>query len=294
MKSATTMLVLLFITCSAFAGHGRIAIIKSGSAAPYEASIAGLRSELNRAGISENIDEYGIPFQFPSSSQPQVIVAVGCDAIDLVAKTIHDTPIVYMMATTQSKTQANLTGISLDVSPLQQFSLCKKIVPKLRRVGVLYDPRQTRELVERGTEQAREINIEVIASKVSKIDDIYEAVRALGPRIDALWIIPDATVYNLKTTQDILLFSIQEHLPVIGLSLPYVKAGALCSSSCNYKAIGAQAAKMVEKILDGQAPSQIPPEEPEIAETSVNLITAERIGIAIPYSVVQEATNVVK
>jgi len=294
MKHVITAFLFLSFVCCAFAEQSRIAIVKSGSAAPYTSAIEGLRAELAHAGVSVRIDEYDTPFQFPDFAQPQVIVAVGCKALEEIDKINTTTPIVYMMVTKQSNAKTNTTGISLDVSPRQQFNLCKKLLPKLRRVGVLYDPQRTGELVELGINQAREMNIEVIASKVSKIEDIYKAIRALEPRVDALWIIPDATVYNPKTTKEILFYTLKERLPSIGLSLPYVKAGALCASSCNYTAIGGQAARMVEKILNGNPPSQIAPEAPETSETSINLITANHVGITVPDSIVREATNIVQ
>jgi putative ABC transport system substrate-binding protein len=289
-------IITLLIVCAsgAFAGQGRIAIVKSGAAAPYAAAIDGLRAELAKAGVSAYIDEYDIPFQFPDSAQPQVIVAVGYKALKQLATTTTITPVVYMMVNKQPHTQTNITGISLDISPRQQFNLCKKLLPKLRCVGVLYDPGQTRALVEEGITQAREMNIEVIASEVTKLEDIYGALRSLEQRVDALWMIPDATIYNPKTTEEILLYTLKERIPSIGLSFPYVKAGALCSSSCNYNAMGAQTAKMVEKILNGQPPSEIAPQEPASSEISINLITAEHVGIIVPDSVAREATNIVK
>jgi putative ABC transport system substrate-binding protein len=294
MNRALNALLLIFFACTtlAFAEEKRIAIIKSSSAAPYQAAIDGLRAEFSRSGVSVKIYEYELPLQLPSSVQPQVIVAVGSKAVDLLAKTVSSTPVVYMMVMKQSSLQANITGISLDISPKQQLEMCRKIMPRLRRVGVLYDPGQTGELVEKYIAQARELDIDVLASRVAKIEDIYGAVRELGPRVDALWIVPDSTVYTPKTTEDILLYSLRQRLPVIGLSSSYVKAGALCSFSCSYKGIGMQTAQMVEKILGGQSPAQLAPEEPQDIETSVNLITAERIGIVVPENITRGAANV--
>jgi ABC-type uncharacterized transport system substrate-binding protein len=51
---------------------------------------------------------------------------------------------------------------------------------------------------------------------------------------------------------------------------------------------------MVEKILNGNPPSQIAPEAPETSETSINLITANHVGITVPDSIVREATNIVQ
>jgi len=64
MKFLLKVILLLFFACNAFAEQGRIAVIKSSSAAPYEAAIAGLREELSRAGITSVVDEYDIPFNF--------------------------------------------------------------------------------------------------------------------------------------------------------------------------------------------------------------------------------------
>ncbi len=293
-QSVTTLLLLLFAACAVFAEEHTIAIVKSGSAAPYETAIAGLREEISRSSLSARIDEYDSANAIPASSQPQIIVAVGSRAVDLISKTRPGAPIVYMMVMKPEAPQPNITGVSLGISPRKQFGLCKKILPGLQRIGVLYDPAQTRELVEQSINEASELNIKIIAVKVSKIAEIYNDVRELGPRVDALWIIPDPTVYTPQTAEDILLYSLRDRVPVIGLSSYYVKAGALCSFSCSYHSIGMQTAKMVVKILNGEPVSHIPPEEPETIETSLNLIAAERLGITIPNAIIQGATNVYK
>jgi putative ABC transport system substrate-binding protein len=294
MKHAVATLMLLFAACGAFAETQRIAVVKSGSAEPYEAAVAGLRSELSHLDASIKIDEYTIPCQFPPYAQPQVIVAVGTKAVDLMAKTTAVTPIVYMMVMNQTLSQPNITGVTLAISPRQQLKLIKKILPKMRRIGILYDPAQNATLLQQSLETAVDLNIEIVSGKVARLEDIYLAVRELGPRVDALWVIPDSTVYNPNSTKDILLYALRERIPVIGLSSSYVKAGALCSFSGNYNAIGAQAAKMVRKILAGQNPEQLNPEEPETIETSLNLIAADRVDITIPDAIIHGATNVYK
>jgi putative ABC transport system substrate-binding protein len=80
----------------------------------------------------------------------------------------------------------------------------------------------------------------------------------------------------------ILLYTLQNKIPFMGLSPAFVKAGALLALDADYQEVGAQCGGLAAKILTGDRPSSLPITTPQRATLHVNLNTAEIIGIKIP------------
>jgi putative ABC transport system substrate-binding protein len=202
------------------------------------------------------------------------------------------TPVVSAMVTSTMYPAPNVTTISLTMPPHLLFSTMKRICPKAKKIGVIYDPQHTKEIIDTAMIAANNQNLELIPYQVSSIDDVYRAVRILGPKIHMYWIIPDATIYTQRSTQDLLLYSLREGIPTIGLSPTQVKAGALFTLSYNYDSVGIQAAETVLRILEGKSMPEGGYTNFLQTELSINLIVAERFYISVPSDVLKDAKNV--
>ncbi len=187
-----------------------------------------------------------------------------------------------------------MTGVSMEVLPHRFFQMLRKIMPNAKKIGVLYDPKETEGIVKKAAAQAKELNLELIAFPVNSESEAHHAMKSIASQIDVLWMIPDPTVYTLKSTEDILFFAVREKLPVIGFTSKYTKAGALFSLSCDYEDMGEQTGEIALKLLNGKNPHDIPIAPCRAAFLSVNLIVAERVGIPIPETILQEAKDVYK
>jgi len=104
--------------------------------------------------------------------------------------------------------------------------------------------------------------------------------------------IPDPKIYFPRSVEYLLLESLRKRFPVVGLSRLYTKAGALLSFDCDYKDLGRQAGEIALRILDGENPADIQPQRPGKIKFSLNLLTAERLGIKIPSVIITEASEV--
>src|SRR5574337_162059 len=86
-----------------------------------------------------------------SDPRPDLILAIGIWALQIVVEEIQDIPVVVAMVlnpTTVIGPEArNITGASMNVPIEQQLALLKKVSPQVRRIGVIYDPSQTGFLV---------------------------------------------------------------------------------------------------------------------------------------------------
>lgn len=293
------LLPVLLIASSAVlpaAATNTIAYIKSGDIAPYNAALDNFKKTVSR---EKQVIFAEIPLDADidkavTVAPPALILAIGSKAAERATKATKDIPVVFSMLMTPEFTTANVTGVTMDVSYVSIFSTLKRLIPRARKIGVIYDPKKTKKLVDRIISDARQADMELISYSVTSVEDVYGAVRTISPRVDALLMIPDSTVYTPKSTEDMLLHTLREGTPVIGLSASYVKAGALFTLSCNYDDIGRQSGHVALRIIDGAAPASIPAESPQKYEISINLISAERLGITIPNDILKEAGNVYK
>ena len=81
--------------------------------------------------------------------------------------------------------------------------------------------------------------------------------------VDALWSVADSTVFSPGSTKFILLHTLRNKIPFIGLSPAFVKAGALMALAADYQEVGTQCGELAVRVLSGYQPSSLPITMPE-------------------------------
>jgi putative ABC transport system substrate-binding protein len=83
-------------------------------------------------------------------------------------------------------------------------------------------------------------------------------------------------------------------LPTMYASRDYVEAGGLMSYGANYPDLWRHAADLVDKILRGAKPAEIPVEQPTKFDLVINLTTAKALGLDIPQTLLARADEVIE
>jgi putative ABC transport system substrate-binding protein len=109
---------------------------------------------------------------------------------------------------------------------------------------------------------------------------------------EAIFISPGFLVSTV--IDELTRVSIEKRLPLIGANLEYVRRGALAGYSSDYFSLGQQGALLVDKILRGARPSDLPIEQPFNLKLVVNLKTASSIGLKIPKEILLRADEVIE
>jgi putative ABC transport system substrate-binding protein len=195
----------------------------------------------------------------------------------------------------------NLTGISSSSVELtgKRMELLKNLAPKTKRVILLIDTGGIGINHERLTADAREaakkLGLEPVQLEIQtkNADEMKQKIplikRSLG---DALFVPPEATI--VANTEEIAQQAIKEKLPHVGPNIETVKRGLLAAYSSNYHSLGQQGAVLVDKILKGAKPTDLPIEQPFKLHLLVNLKTARAIGLKIPSDILLQADEVIK
>jgi len=128
-----------------------------------------------------------------------------------------------------------------------------------------------------------------VAVQVSSDREVTEALKKLAGKIDALWMIPDPSNISPQGAEAILLFGLENKVPILAPSEKFVKNGALLSVAADYLAVGEQTGKLANAIVRGTPASGLPVEQPQKFSLSINLKVARQIGLDIPEDVLKQA-----
>ena len=191
----------------------------------------------------------------------------------------------------------NVTGFSTISALLsgKRLELLKETIPKLTRVGVLWDPQNPASSAQwKDSEQpARELGLQLHSMEVSSADKYESAFKvAVKGRSGAL-LVTQSTL-GAANSPRIVNLAAKNRLPAIYTRERYVNSGGLMSYGPDDIESYQRAAVMVDKILKGTKPADLPVEQPKKFEFIVNLKAAKQIGLTIPPNVLARADKVIR
>lgn len=167
----------------------------------------------------------------------------------------------------------------------KRLELLRDLVPNLHHLAVLFDagyPAAVRESDEVQA-AARALGVDVALHGIRNVDDVAPLFEVLKLQSDALYVVENAlTADNMPS---MLKFALGARLPTSFTSSEWVKAGGLMSYGPSYPAMFRRAAEMVDKILRGTKPADIPVEQPSKFEFVVNIKTAQTLGLTVAPSI---------
>jgi putative tryptophan/tyrosine transport system substrate-binding protein len=233
-----------------------------------------------------------------------VIVTYG-SAVPVLRQAITNIPIVFAIsfdpvrdALVQSLARpgGNATGLSIQSTDLvgKRLELLRGVIPRLRRLAIMADIGNPASVLEMGEVQAaaRTLGLEVTTSEIRRTEDIAPAIETLKSQTDALYVVSDALVAANRTR--IITFALSARLPTIFGYRDYVKAGGLMSYGADFTDLFRRAADIVDEILHGAKPGDIPIEQPTKFEFVLNLTTAKALGLTIPASFLSLADDLIE
>jgi len=224
--------------------------------------------------------------------KPNMILALGTSSIHEALKEFPNTPIVASMVM-NNKAFAHadeVTGVLLQVSPEIHFQWLKRFLPNKKQVGVLYNSRESKQWIDDAFKEAGHFGLRIVAVEMDSAKDLPHALKEINRKADVLIGIPDQTVYSGKTAKMVLLATFRSKTPFIGISKPWVKAGALYGLEWDYGEVGRHCASIADKILSGTAAGDIPVQTMTgNARYTVNMRTARHLKLDIDPAILDGA-----
>ena len=206
-------------------------------------------------------------------------------------------PIAAGLIDSLARPGGNITGFTGLEAVLagKRLELLKETVAKLSRVAVLWNPQDLSSAQQWKAMQlsARDLGLQLHSMEVSSPDKYESAFReATKARSGALAVIAGGLEgSNVKKIADL---ATKNRLPAIYPRPNFVEGGGLMSYGRDPEEANKRVPIMVDKILKGTKPADIPVEQPTKFELAINLQTAKTLGLTIPPIVLMRATKVIK
>jgi putative ABC transport system substrate-binding protein len=189
----------------------------------------------------------------------------------------------------------NTTAMTFEYPELagKRLELLKELAPGMRRVLVLYDPRDAspRQGVTAAREAAPKLGFTLVERETRSLEEIRRALDALG-EADALLAIPGGLPSG--HSEEMIRAANKRKRPTMFHARTKTTTEALASYGASDVAIARQAARLIDKILKGAKAGDLPVERPTKLDLVINLKIANALGLTIPQSVLIRADEVIQ
>jgi putative ABC transport system substrate-binding protein len=233
-----------------------------------------------------------------------VLIVVGSAAVraasqvaatPVVAIDLETDPVRTGLAASFRRPGGNVTGLFLDQPSLagKWIGLLREAAPDLARVAIIWDPATSADQLDVAQAAARAGGLEALALEIANPDQYEEAFRKLGSgaRTGVMQLGSPGFIVAAASFADAAR---RHRLPTISFLKAYAKAGVLMSYGPNQQAYWPRAIILADRILKGEAPADLPIEQPTEFELAINLGTAKALGLDIPPTLLARADEVIE
>jgi putative ABC transport system substrate-binding protein len=231
-----------------------------------------------------------------TQSTPSVLAAKQATSVIPIVFASAGDPVGNGIVENLAHPNGNVTGMSAQAtdSAPKRLELLREVVPTLRTLAIMANVSNPFSMLEVGEVQvaARTLGLNTLTSEIRRAEDIAPAMDALKGRAEALFLSTDPLLVTNRVRINTLAQSAQ--VPTIGSWREFVEAGSLMSYGSNIPDQFRRAADLVDRILRGTKPGDIPVEQPTRFELVVNLKTAKAIGLTVPPSLLARADEVIE
>lgn len=233
-----------------------------------------------------------------------VLFVIGSNLARVARDGIRSLPIVFItpgdpvaagLLQSLARPGRNMTALTFEYPELsaKRLELLRDLAPKLRRVLVLYDPRDAspRQGVAAAREAARVMGFTLIEVEVRNRHEISEGLKELAAA-DALLGIPGGVTTAHYSTM--IRAANSRRRPTILFTHSPSTRDALLSYGASDVEVARQAARALVKILQGANAGELAVERPSKLTLVINLRTAKALGIVIPPALLLRADHVIE
>ena len=206
-------------------------------------------------------------------------------------------PVTYGFVSSLARPGGNVTGMAFLLPEIstKRLELLREIMPKLSRVAVLWNASNPYRALDLRVLQAgaRAVGVTLLSLEVRGLDDLERAFEAASrERADGLLTLEDPFTVAHRTR--IVDLALKHRLPAIYGEQVFIQTGGLMSYGPVLLENFRRGAAIVDKILKGAKPADLPVEQPTRFELVINLKAAKALGLTLPPSLLLRADRVIE
>jgi putative ABC transport system substrate-binding protein len=282
-------------------------------------AISGLREGLLELGYREN-EHFVIGVRFTQGNPAElgeaardlvrhgvdiIVTAEGGNTAKAAQAATNRIPIVFMggsdpvglgLVQSLARPGGNITGTAdLDVALTpKRMEIFRELIPGLKRILLPYDATNAYAVGQLATcrDAAQRLGLTVVERPVRTEEEARIAISAIRRgEVDGIF---SPRFLSLNIPGFILATAQKQGIPTMFHGPFFVEHGGLAAYAAADEQLGRQAARLVDKILRGAKPADLPVEQPTKFELVINMKTARTLGLTIPPSVLLRADRVIE
>jgi putative ABC transport system substrate-binding protein len=215
--------------------------------------------------------------------------------IPIIGLDLESDPVASGFVKTLARPGGNVSGLWMDLPEIagKQIQFLREAVPKLNRLGVLWDDRIGQPQFAHVQTVCRGMKTSVRAASVRAQADIDGAMKRLvADRPQAIVLLTSPVISNGLAR--IAELALESRLPSISPFSTFPGFGGLLAYGPDFPSMWRQLAAYVDRVLRGAKVGDLPVERPAKFTLAVNLKTARRLGLTLPQSLVVRADEVIQ
>lgn len=256
-----------------------------------------VEGELERlSSVAASLVARGVDVLFTVAENATRAAAQASTTLPVVFANVDD-PVASGLVRALGRPGGNVTGVSnlsTELAP-KRLETLKALVPGIRRVWMIYDGGggpAARRAADRLRDAARTLRIELVDRPVRTPEELRATLDTVRSGDGLLPIEDGGTTLNIAAQS--IETAARVKAPTVFSSAFWLQWGALAAYGTDHQAVGYQAARLVQKILAGSRPQDVPVEGANRIELAINLKVAAALGIKIPQSVLVRADRVIE
>jgi len=215
--------------------------------------------------------------------------------IPIVAAVIGD-PVATGVVTSLAKPGGNITGVAIFSTELavKRMEILTQALPHVRRIAILVNPENTlitailQTLEVAATSLALEIQ-QVAVRAPNEFESVFSS--SVAGNTEGVVLVDDGMLIANAGVLGPIIAKLR--LPSIGFT-EFAQGGGLMAYGVNFLQMFRQAAGLVDKVLKGARPADLPIEQAIRFELLINLKTAKALGLTIPPTLLARADEVIE
>ncbi|MCW5297355.1 ABC transporter substrate-binding protein [Herbaspirillum lusitanum] len=235
--------------------------------------------------------------------KPDAIVAIATPSAQALVSATKTIPVVYSGVTDPVAAQlvkdwkpsgTNVTGVSDLLELEKQVDLIKRVVPSVKRVGMVYNPGEANSavVVKAMKELLGKSGITLVEAAAPRTVDVGSAAKSLIGKVDVIYTNTDNNV--VSAYEALVKVGNDAKIPLVASDTDSVKRGAIAALGVNYYDLGRQTGKVVARILKGEKPGDIASATSSKLELFVNTTAAQKQGVTLSADLIKSAKTVIK
>lgn len=247
--------------------------------------------------LAEDLVKFGVNVIVVGSNPVVVAAMKATTTIPIVMVNAFD-PVGAGLVASLARPGGNVTGVTGDTGHEiwgKRLELLKEALPNLSRVGVLWNPdvRSSRVRMTSTEEAARALGLTLVPIKTTGPDDLEQAFAiAMREQVQAFVLLADTVLFSYR--DKIAEMALRNRLPGTSDAIEFAEAGFLFVYGTRFRDLVRQAAVLVDRILKGAKPVDLPVEQPTKFALVINMKTAKALGFELPSTLLLRADAVIE